>query len=114
MKVKIGSSNSHSHTLYMRVCPVCGKHFMRFHKATKWCSTRCRDIECHERYFDKEYRGRALKIRRQNERREKMAKELPKLKQVMSGGDECLLQYLLDTFSLLPLNKRNPKKGLRK
>lgn len=114
MNIIITCKESKPHALYLRVCPVCGKRFMRFHKARKWCSTRCRDIEFHERYFDKGYRGRALKIRRQNERREKMAKELPKLKQAMSGGDECLLQYLLDTFSLTPLNKRNPKKGLKK
>ena len=114
MKIVIDNKNLKPHHLYLRVCPVCGKHFMRFHKAKKWCSTRCRDIEFHEKYFDRDYRGRALKIRRQNERREKMAKELPKLKQAMNGGDECLLQYLLDTFSLLPLDKRNPKKGLRK
>jgi hypothetical protein len=111
MKIEVCMIKGKGHRLKFRRCPICNIVFAKYSAAARCCSNKC---ELRRRCDWRNDYNRKLKetpegafrcrkstiILREKERREKYRSEIPKLKQALEKGDDALLEYLLENWTI--------------
>ena len=123
MKIKVNVVHNR-HALSPRKCVTCGKLFIKYHKGKVCCSNECERLRSNEwrNDYNKKLKStpegafkcrRATILKREQARRERYLAELPRLREAVLGGDDILLNYLLENWTL-GASKRNKKYIVRR
>jgi len=109
MGIEINGYSS-THHLHLKKCEWCGKKFIKYSKANRFCSDEC--VKNYHRVYDAErwqkiktsptlrYNHRKGVIeQREQERKEKIRQDLPNIKAAAKKGDDFLVDYLFDHYA---------------